>query len=64
MRVFGAGGDHLRALSAGEVDAVVGWSGDVIPLAQRSNNLALAAPRSGTALFADCWCCPAAAAGG
>ena len=31
---------------------------------QRTNNLEVSAPLSGTSLFADCWCIPAAAAGG
>ena len=94
------------ALGAGEVDAVVGWSGapaaclrlppaigaasvrpgrlpyrpppcltslarpcpacrrHPLPFALRTNNLEVAAPLSGTSLFADCWCIPTAAAGG
>ena len=115
VRVFSSS-DHLRALAAGEVDVVVGWSGgchihfqdisslsacqpaqlgrsclraaggthaathhplsaappcclglradEVLPVVQRTNNLEAAAPLSGTSLFADCWCIPAAAAGG
>lgn len=63
VRVF-SNSDHLRALSAGEVDAVVGWSDDLLPLVMRTNNLSVAAPLSGTSLYADCWCTPAAAAGG
>jgi len=56
--------NHLRAMSAGEVDVVVGWSDDLIPMAQRTNNAELAAPVSGTALWADMWCVPSGAAGG
>lgn len=56
--------DHVRALGAGEVDAVVGWSDDVLPLVQRTTNLAAAAPLSGTSMYADCWCIPSTAAGG
>ncbi|KAI7842702.1 hypothetical protein COHA_003633 [Chlorella ohadii] len=63
VRVFSSS-NHVRALAAGEVDAVVGWSDDLLPLVQRTNNLEVAAPLSGTSLFADCWCIPAAAAGG
>ena len=63
VRVF-SNVDHVRALNAGEVDVVVGWSDDLIPVAQRSNNAELAAPLSGTALWADLWTVPAAAAGG
>jgi hypothetical protein len=37
---------------------------DLLPLVERTNNLGVAAPLSGTSLFADCWCIPAAAAGG
>jgi hypothetical protein len=37
---------------------------DLLPLVERTNNLEVAAPLSGTSLFADCWCIPAAAAGG
>ena len=63
VKVFGSV-DHVRAMSAGEVDVLVGWSDDVVPLEQRSTNVALAVPLSGTALWADLWCVPSAAAGG
>ncbi|KAL4444599.1 hypothetical protein ABPG77_002416 [Micractinium sp. CCAP 211/92] len=63
VRVFSSS-DHLRALAAGEVDVVVGWSDEVLPVVQRANNLEAAAPLSGTSLYADCWCIPTAAAGG
>ncbi|KAI3429510.1 hypothetical protein D9Q98_005599 [Chlorella vulgaris] len=63
VRVFSST-DHVRALGAGDVDAVVGWSDDLLPLVERTNNLEAAAPLSGTTLFADCWCIPTAAAGG
>lgn len=56
--------DHVRALAAGEVDVVVGWSDDLVPLEQRSTAAELAVPLSGTALWADLWCIPSAAAGG
>lgn len=56
--------DHVRALQAGEVDVVVGWSDDLIPLQQRAAAAELAVPLSGTALWADLWCVPSAAAGG
>jgi len=56
--------DHIRAFGAGEVDVVVGWSDDLIPLSKRNNNAELAAPKSGTALWTDVWCVPARAAGG
>ena len=56
--------DHVRAMSAGEVDVVVGWSDDLVPLAERAATAELIVPLSGTALWADTWCIPTAAAGG
>lgn len=56
--------EHVRALSAGDVWAAVGWSHDLIPLAERSSNLVLVAPASGTLLWADVWVVPAHAQGG
>ena len=57
MRVFSSR-EHTRALSAGDVFAVVGWSGDLLPLAERINDIVLVAPASGTALWADMWAVP------
>ncbi|KAG7666766.1 hypothetical protein KSW81_000539 [Nannochloris sp. 'desiccata'] len=56
--------DHVRAMSAGEVDVVVGWSDDLVPLADRAATAELIVPLSGTALWADVWCVPSSAAGG
>jgi len=56
--------DHVRAMSAGEVDVVVGWSDDLVPLADRAATAELIVPLSGTALWADTWCIPSSAAGG
>jgi spermidine/putrescine-binding protein len=56
--------DHVRAMSAGEVDVVVGWSDDLVPLAERAATAELIVPLSGTALWSDTWCVPTAAAGG
>lgn len=56
--------DHVRALGTGDVDAVVGTSADLVPLAERAPTVALVAPRSGTALWADLWAVPAKAKGG
>jgi spermidine/putrescine-binding protein len=56
--------DHVRAYAAGDVDALVGSSDDLIPLAQRSSNSVIMIPASGTALFADLWCVPIGASGG
>jgi spermidine/putrescine-binding protein len=58
VRVF-SGRDHTRALKAGDVCAVVGWSGDLVQAAERSADIALVAPASGTALWADVWTVPA-----
>lgn len=57
VRVFSSR-EHTRALSAGDVFAVVGWSGDLLPLAERINDIVLVAPASGTALWADMWAVP------
>ncbi len=56
--------EHTRALAAGDVWAAVGWSGDLLPLAERSANIALTAPASGVPLWADLWTVPARARGG
>jgi hypothetical protein len=63
VRVFSSQ-DHVRAFAAGEVDVAVGWSDDLIALAARQASVALAAPASGTALWADTWAVPRRAAGG
>jgi hypothetical protein len=63
VRVFSSR-DHTRALAAGDAWAAVGWSGDLLPLAERSSNVALTAPASGVPLWADLWAVPAGAAGG
>ena len=58
-RLFSAR-DHVRALGTGDVYAVVGTSADLVPLAERAPSVALVAPQSGTALWADLWAVPAA----
>lgn len=58
------GRDLARALAAGDALAAVGSSADLLPLALRSGAVSLAAPASGTALWADLWCVPAFAGGG
>ena len=63
VRVFSSR-EHTRALSANDVWAVVGWSGDIIPLAERINDVVLVAPASGTALWADMWAVPSQACNG
>ncbi|GLC41238.1 hypothetical protein PLESTB_001084100 [Pleodorina starrii] len=57
--------DHVRALQAGDVWAVVGYSQDLVQLAERSgSNIELLAPLSGTQLWADVWAVPSGARGG
>ncbi|KAK9845493.1 hypothetical protein WJX81_007872 [Elliptochloris bilobata] len=63
VRVFSSR-EHTRALAAGDVWAVVGWSGDLLPIAERSANVTLSAPVSGVPLWADLWTVPAGASGG
>ena len=53
---------YAQALANGDAWAVVGPSDDLLALARRSSLVAVAAPRSGTSLFADVWCVPATAA--
>jgi hypothetical protein len=62
-RLF-SGKEHVRALGAGDVWAVVGWSGDLVSAAERSSSVEALAPASGTALWADLWAVPGHARGG
>ncbi|EKQ68044.1 spermidine/putrescine-binding periplasmic protein [Leptolyngbyaceae cyanobacterium JSC-12] len=50
---------YLQPLLLDDVWLAVGWSTDVLPLMQRSRQIAAIAPRSGTALSADLWVHPA-----
>ena len=52
------------AAAAGDVWAAVGWSHDLIPLAERSSNIVLVAPAAGTILWSDVWVVPHQAQGG
>ncbi|KAG2487410.1 hypothetical protein HYH03_013979 [Edaphochlamys debaryana] len=56
--------DHCRALQAGDVWAVVGDSSDLVLVAERSGNVELVSPLSGTQLWADVWAVPSGARGG
>ncbi len=56
--------DAVRALAAGDVWVVVGWSPDLVPLAERTPSVDILAPASGTALWADVWVVPRGASGG
>jgi putative spermidine/putrescine transport system substrate-binding protein len=50
---------YLQPLLLGDTWVAVGWSTDVLPLMQRSQQIAAVVPRSGTALWADLWVRPA-----
>lgn len=56
--------EHVRALQAGDVWAAVGWSADIVGVAERSSKLRVVAPWSGTLLWADVWAVPKQAQGG
>ena len=53
---------YAQALANGDAWAIVGPSDDLLALARRSSLVTVAAPRTGTSLFADVWCVPATAA--
>uniref|UniRef100_A0A832H2Z3 Extracellular solute-binding protein n=1 Tax=Oscillatoriales cyanobacterium SpSt-402 TaxID=2282168 RepID=A0A832H2Z3_9CYAN len=50
---------YLQPLLLDDVWVAVGWSTDVLPLTQRSRQIAAIAPKAGTALSADLWVHPA-----
>jgi putative spermidine/putrescine transport system substrate-binding protein len=52
---------YLQPLMLGDTWVAVGWSTDVLPLMQRSRQIAAVVPRSGTALWADLWVRPTTA---
>ncbi|MDX2239501.1 MAG: extracellular solute-binding protein [Leptolyngbyaceae cyanobacterium bins.302] len=49
---------YLQPLLLDDVWLSVAWSTDVLPLSQRSQQIGVVIPRSGTALFADLWVHP------
>lgn len=49
---------YLQPLLLGDTWVAVGWSTDVLPLMQRSQQLAAVVPQSGTALWANLWVRP------
>ena len=51
---------YLQPLLLGDTWLAVGWSTDVLSIAQRSSNIRIVVPTSGTALSADLWVRPAA----
>ena len=63
MRLFSER-DAGRALAAGDVWALVGPSEEMLTAGARSSNVILAAPASGTALWADLWTVPSSAGEG
>jgi putative spermidine/putrescine transport system substrate-binding protein len=50
---------YLQPLLLGDTWLAVGWSTDVLRMAQRSSMIAASVPRSGTALWAELWVHPA-----
>ncbi len=52
---------YLQPLVLGDVWVAVGWSTDVLPLAQRDRQWTVLVPPAGTALWADLWVHPAKA---
>jgi hypothetical protein len=53
--------DALQGLSNGDVWIIAGNSDDVLKTAAKSSNIGVVVPSSGTTLYADAWCVPAAA---
>jgi len=50
---------YLQPLILGDTWLAVGWFTDVMPLLRRNSQIGAVIPRSGTALWADLWVCPA-----
>lgn len=46
---------YLQPLLLGDTWLAVGWSNDILPILSRSNQIAVAIPQSGTALWSDLW---------
>jgi putative spermidine/putrescine transport system substrate-binding protein len=53
---------YIQPLLLGDTWLAVGWSTDILPLLQRSPQIAVIVPQSGTALWADVWTHPRHAA--
>jgi spermidine/putrescine transport system substrate-binding protein len=47
------GNDYARDLTSGDVDAVIGWSGDAIQLQQDNPNIQFVMPKEGCMLWSD-----------
>lgn len=52
---------YLQPLMLGDTWVAVGWSSDLLPLIQRSNQIAAVVPQSGTSLWCDLWVRPVGA---
>jgi putative spermidine/putrescine transport system substrate-binding protein len=50
--------DYLQPLILGDTWLAVGWSTDLLPVAQQETDIGIIIPKSGTALWADCWVWP------
>lgn len=50
--------DYLQPLILGDTWLAVGWSTDLLPVAQQEPDIGIIVPKSGTALWADCWVLP------
>jgi len=59
---FYSSDNYLQPLLLGDTWVAVGWSTDIASLLQRDRRISAVVPRSGTALWADLWVKPAAAA--
>ena len=53
--------DYLQPLLLGDSSLAVGWSTEVLPVAERDRRIAAVVPADGTLLSADLWVRPAAA---
>ncbi|MDS3861317.1 extracellular solute-binding protein [Thermosynechococcaceae cyanobacterium BACA0444] len=52
---FFASTDYLQSLIMGDTWIAQAWSTDVLPILNRYSNIKAIVPKSGTALWADCW---------
>jgi putative spermidine/putrescine transport system substrate-binding protein len=50
--------NYLQPLILGDTWLAVGWSTDLLPIAQQEPDIEVIIPKSGTTLWADCWVCP------
>lgn len=50
--------DYLQPLILGDTWLAVGWSSDLLPVAAAEPDIEIVVPKSGTALWTDCWVWP------